>query len=63
MIITKNLHLQDIKRFRVSEGRDLEQGLRLDRNEKVDLWPEDFISKVLVSKPKSFFSTYPEISN
>lgn len=55
MIITKNLHLQDIKRFRVSEGRDLEQGLRLDRNEKVDVWPEDFISKVLASKPKSFF--------
>ena len=63
MIITKNVHLQDIKRFRVSEGRDLEQGLRLDRNEKVDVWPEDFISKVLASKPKSFFSTYPEISN
>ena len=63
MIITKNLHLKDIKRFRVSEGRNLEKGLRLDRNEKVDLWPEDFISKVLTKKPKSFLSTYPEISN
>jgi len=63
MIIKNNLHLKEIKRFRVSEGRDLEKGLRLDRNEKVDLWPDDFIQKVLSSKPKSFFSTYPEISN
>ena len=63
MFIKNNLHLKEIKRFRVSEGRDLEKGLRLDRNEKVDLWPEDFINKVLSSKPKSFFSTYPEISN
>ena len=62
MIIKNNLHLKEIKRIRVSEGRDLEKGLRLDRNEKVDLWPEDFIQKVLSSKPKSFFSTYPEIS-
>ena len=46
MIIKKNLHLKNLKRFRVSEGRDLEKGLRLDRNEKVDNWPKDFINKV-----------------
>lgn len=63
MLIKNNLHLKEIKRFRVSEGRDLEKGLRLDRNEKVDLWPDNFINKVLSSKPKSFFSTYPEISS
>lgn len=61
MFIKRNLHLRNIKRFRVSEGRDLEKGLRLDRNEKVDNWPPDFISKVLKSKPKGFFSMYPEI--
>ena len=38
MIIKQNLHLKSLKRFRVSEGRNLEKGLRLDRNEKVDNW-------------------------
>tara|TARA_Y100000590_G_scaffold470639_1_gene667265 strand:- start:4153 stop:5229 length:1077 start_codon:yes stop_codon:yes gene_type:complete len=62
MIIKKNLHLKNLKRFRVSEGRNLKLGLRLDRNEKVDNWPEDFINKVLESKPEGFFSMYPEIT-
>ena len=62
MIIKKNLHLKNLKRFRVSEGRDLEKGLRLDRNEKVHNWPKDFINKVLADKPEGFFSMYPEIS-
>jgi histidinol-phosphate aminotransferase len=62
MIIKKNLHLKNIKRYRVSEGRDLEKGLRLDRNEKVDNWPKDFIKTVLASKPDGFFSMYPEIT-
>ena len=34
-----NQHLIKVKRMRVSEGRNLTKGLRLDRNEKVDLWP------------------------
>ena len=46
----------------MSEGRDLEKGLRLDRNEKVDNWPKDFIKTVLASKPDGFFSMYPEIT-
>ena len=60
MFIKKNLHLKKIERKRVAEGRNLIKGLRLDRNEKVDLWPKDFIKKVL-KKPPSF-STYPEIT-
>ena len=63
MIITKNLHLKNLKRFRVAKGRNLEKGLRLDRNEKVDLWPKNFIYNILKKKPSSFFSTYPEIVN
>ena len=51
MIIKKNLHLKNLKRFRVSEGRNLKLGLRLDRNEKVDNWPKDFINKVLERHP------------
>lgn len=63
MFLTKKNYLRDIKRVRVSEGRDLVNGLRLDRNEKVDAWPEDFIQKVLSTKPKSFFSIYPDVSS
>ena len=63
MIIKKNLHLKHIKRIRVAEGRNLKKGLRLDRNEKVDLWPKNFIYNILKKKPRSFFSTYPEIVN
>ncbi len=58
-----NKHLIKVKRRRVSEGRNLSKGLRLDRNEKVDLWPKNFVKDVLRNKPKSFFSTYPEIFN
>ncbi len=42
-----NQHLKKLRRFRVSEGRNLDKGLRLDRNEKVDLWPKNFIQQVL----------------
>tara|TARA_B100000700_G_scaffold204839_1_gene225209 strand:+ start:832 stop:1914 length:1083 start_codon:yes stop_codon:yes gene_type:complete len=63
MFIKRNLHLKNIERKRVAEGRNLIKGLRLDRNEKVDLWPSNLIHKVLKGKPSSFFSTYPEITN
>ena len=63
MMISNNLHLLNIKRKRVAEGRNLIKGIRLDRNEKVDLWPKNFIKDVLKNKPLSFFSTYPEIVN
>ena len=42
-----NKHLIKVKRRRVSEGRNLSKGLRLDRNEKVDLWPKNFVKDVL----------------
>ena len=35
MFIQRSQYLKEIKRVRVSEGRDLDNGLRLDRNEKV----------------------------
>lgn len=63
MYINKNSHLASIKRLRVSEGRDLENGLRLDRNEKVDNWEENLIQKALRHKPACFNSTYPEITS
>ena len=62
MLIKKNLHLKNIDRIRVSEGRDLVNGLRLDRNEKVDNWEDDILDQVLKNKPDCFLSTYPEIN-
>lgn len=60
MFIQRKPFLRNINRVRVSEGRDLEKGLRLDRNEKVDVWPKDFLTHVFQSKPNCFLSVYPE---
>ena len=62
MFIKRKLHLNELNRIRVSEGRDLELGLRLDRNEKVDVWPKDFLVNMLQKKPECFLSVYPESS-
>ena len=59
-----NQHLINVKRMRVSEGRNLKIGLRLDRNEKVDLWPKTFVKDVLKINlivflaPTQKYSTY-----
>jgi histidinol-phosphate aminotransferase len=62
MFLKKKQYLREIARVRIPGTRDLRDGLRLDRNEKVDNWPINFIEKVLESKPQSFFSTYPNLS-
>ncbi len=62
MFLKNKKYLRDLKRVRIPEKRDLSCGLRLDRNEKVDDWPEDFMFKILESKPRSFFSTYPDMA-
>ncbi len=62
MFIKKKSFLREIKRIRIAEGRNLDNGLRLDRNEKVDVWPKDFLSDVFASKPECFLSVYPEIT-
>src|SRR4051812_40161553 len=56
----KQEYLRAIPRFGVSEGRDLVNGLRLDRNEKVDTWPHGFLASVIAAKPDYFLSVYPE---
>jgi histidinol-phosphate aminotransferase len=48
--------------MRVSEGRDLDEGLRLDRNERVDVWPKEVIQEAF-NKPEWFLSVYPESTN
>ena len=63
MFIQQKSFLRDIKRIRIAEGRNLDRGLRLDRNEKVDVWPKDFLLNLFSSKPDYFLSVYPEISS
>ena len=63
MFIQDSYYLKEIKRIRVSEGRDLDNGLRLDRNEKVAGWPSDIMKDIFLSKPDWFLSVYPENAN
>jgi histidinol-phosphate aminotransferase len=60
MFIQRKVYLSNIARIRVSEGRDLANGLRLDRNEKVDVWPKQMVADIFVNKPDWFLSVYPE---
>ena len=55
-----NQHLLKFDRVRMGIGRDVINGLRLDRNEKVDNWPKNFYKKVFHKLPSSFWSTYPD---
>jgi histidinol-phosphate aminotransferase len=63
MFIQRKNYLSRITRMRVSEGRNLDSGLRLDRNEKVDTWEKGLLSKIFSEKPDYFLSVYPESSN
>lgn len=60
MFIQRKQFLSKVQRIRVSEGRDLVNGLRLDRNEKVDVWPKHVLMDIFSSKPDYFLSVYPE---
>lgn len=60
--INYNNHLLKLNRIRMGEGRDVVNGLRLDRNEKVDNWPKNFLRKIFSRQPESFLSTYPDHS-
>jgi histidinol-phosphate aminotransferase len=60
MFIQRKNYLRKVARVRVSEGRDLDNGLRLDRNEKADVWPRQVLAEIFLSKPDWFLSVYPE---
>ena len=62
IISNKNQHLLNLKRNRIPEDRNLTEGLRLNRNEKVDVWPKDFLMKVFEEKPDYFLSIYPDLT-
>ncbi len=63
MFIQRKNYLTRINRIRVSEGRNLDSGLRLDRNEKVDIWEKGLLTRVFSEKPDYFLSVYPESSS
>ena len=63
MFIQRKNYLQNFERIRIGEGRDLDNGLRLDRNEKVDVWSKDVLKEIFCTKPDWFLSVYPESTN
>lgn len=62
MFIQRKPFLGDIQRIRIPENRNLEEGLRLNRNERVDVWPKDLLAKIFADKPAYFLSIYPDSS-
>ena len=62
MFIQRKPFLRDIQRIRIPENRNLDEGLRLNRNEKVDVWPDDLLVKIFADKPAYFLSIYPDSS-
>ena len=63
MFIKRKSYLARIDRIRVAEGRNLAEGLRLDRNERVDPWQKDIFAKIFGEKPGYFLSVYPELTS
>ncbi len=53
-------HILNMKRYQTSLGRDLEKGLRLDRNEKVSNFPEKIMSDILRQFKPYSLSASPE---
>ena len=62
-LIKKNLHLKNLSRIRIPENRDLVNGLRLNRNEKVSSWNDDILETIFKEKPGNFLSIYPDLSS
>ena len=59
----KNPHLKNLVRKRIPENRDLNNGLRLDRNEKVFNWDKKIVAKIFNSLPEYFLGIYPDLSS
>ncbi len=53
-------HLVSIERKRTSVGRNLQKGLRLDRNERVTEFPKSVIKDICNSLTSYIFNAYPD---
>jgi histidinol-phosphate aminotransferase len=62
MFLKNKEHLKNKKRIRIPENRNLENGLRLNRNERVENWGGDILKDIFTNKPDWFLSTYPDSS-
>ncbi|MCX6077374.1 MAG: histidinol-phosphate transaminase [Campylobacterales bacterium] len=58
-----NENFNKLNRIRIALNRDLSNGLRLDRNEKVDDYSPEVIQGILDSFTAYDFSAYPEINS
>jgi len=56
-------HIQQMDRYQTSEGRDLEVGLRLDRNEKVSTFPQEILDDVFSSFQGFSLSASPDAAS
>lgn len=52
-----------IKRRKINEKRDLINGLRLDRHEKVDNWDKKIFLDIINNQKNYIFGTHPNLSN
>ncbi len=58
-----NDHLKNIVRKRIPEKRDLINGLRLNRNEKVGRWPQNTIKSIFNNLSDDVLSIYPDVGS
>ena len=52
-----------VKRRKINEKRDLINGLRLDRHEKVDNWDKKIFLDIINNQKNYIFGTHPNLSN
>ena len=55
-------NIQKVERLRISENRDLNKGLRLNRNEKVEDFPKNLLLKIFKNVKKYDLGKYPDQS-
>mgnify|MGYP001173667138 CR=1 FL=1 len=61
--ISQKPHLINLPRVRIPENRDLDESLRLNRNERVKSWDKDLLEKIFSDKKSNFLCVYPDLSN
>jgi histidinol-phosphate aminotransferase len=56
-------HIAQMSRYQTSTGRDLEKGLRLDRNERVANAEPDVLKEIFLKLPEHILHVTPDISD
>ena len=57
------LNQNSIQRYRILENRDLLEGLRCNRNERVEYWDEEFIKELSSGISAIDHTVYPDLTN